>query len=113
MGDGKEKVSRLGRGGRMSLKRKRDAVVRLLRGESLELVSRDLGVTAARLSNWRERFLSGGDTALKGSPEDNRDELIRRLEAKIGQITMDNELLQEKISRMEDGRPSGRKRPRR
>jgi transposase len=41
----------LGRGGRMSRQRKRDAVLRLLRGEDLELVSRSLGVTAATLSS--------------------------------------------------------------
>jgi len=38
----------------MSRQRKRDAVLRLLRGEELELVSRSLGVTAATLSGWRE-----------------------------------------------------------
>ena len=40
----------LGRGGRMSRRRKLGAVLRLLRGEDLELVSRELGVTAARLA---------------------------------------------------------------
>ena len=43
----------LGRGGRMSRKRKRDAVLRLLRGEDLEMLSRALGVTAATLSGWQ------------------------------------------------------------
>ena len=38
-----------GRGGRMSRQRKRDAVLRLLRGEDLETVSRALGVAAAML----------------------------------------------------------------
>src|SRR5690349_17470626 len=42
----------LGRGGRMSRQRKREAVLRLLRGEDLELVSRSLGVTAATLTGW-------------------------------------------------------------
>lgn len=39
-----------GRGGRMSRQRKTGAVLRLLRGEDLETVSRSLGVTAATLS---------------------------------------------------------------
>jgi len=43
--------------GRFSAQRKRDAVLRLLRGEDLEFLSRELGVTAARLSQWREQFL--------------------------------------------------------
>src|SRR4051812_50075115 len=45
---------------RMSAGRKRDAVLRLLRGEDLELVSREFGVTAAELSGWRGGFLAGG-----------------------------------------------------
>jgi hypothetical protein len=53
MSDGKPRVSRVGRAGRMTLTRKREAVIRLLKGEDLELVSRELGVTAATLSNWR------------------------------------------------------------
>ena len=43
-----------GRGGRMSRQRKREAVLRLLRGEDLDTVSRSLGVTAATLSDWRD-----------------------------------------------------------
>ena len=54
----------LGRGGRMSRRRKLGAVLRLLRGEDLELVSRALGVTAARLTGWRDDFLAGGEAAL-------------------------------------------------
>ena len=37
-----------GRGGRLSARRKRETVLRLLRGEDLESVSRELGITAAR-----------------------------------------------------------------
>ncbi|MGE0853675.1 MAG: hypothetical protein AB7O44_29365, partial [Hyphomicrobiaceae bacterium] len=40
-------VASPGRGGRMSRQRKAAAVLRLLRGEDLETVSRGLGVTAA------------------------------------------------------------------
>jgi len=102
-----------GRWGRMTVKRKREAVIRLLRGEDLETVSRDLGVTAAKLTVWREAFLSGGETALKTRPGDARDERIRRLEATLGRMSMERELLAEKIRRMEGGQPSGRRRPRR
>jgi transposase len=48
----------LGRGGWMSRQRKRDAVLRLLRSEEPELVSRSLGVTAATLWGWRDAFLA-------------------------------------------------------
>jgi hypothetical protein len=46
MGNDKPRVSRLGRAGRMTVARKREAVIQLLRGDDLELVSRELGVTA-------------------------------------------------------------------
>ncbi len=79
--------------GRFSSRRKTDAVLRLLRGESLELLSRVLGITAATLSGWRDEFLAGGQAALKSRPADDRDEEIARLRAKVGELTMDNELL--------------------
>ena len=49
-----------GRGGRFSARRKRETVLRLLRGEDLESVSRELGITAARASQWRDQFLAAG-----------------------------------------------------
>jgi hypothetical protein len=79
--------------GRFSDERKTDAVLRLLRGEDLELLSRKLGVTAAALSDWRDDFLAGGQAALKSRPADGRDDEIARLRAKVGELTMDNELL--------------------
>src|SRR3954462_14123013 len=79
--------------GRFSAQRKTDAVLRLLRGEDLEALSRELGVTAATLSTWREDFLDGGKAARKSRPADGRDEQLCRLQAKVGELTMDNELL--------------------
>jgi transposase len=98
---------------RMSARRKQDAVLRLLRGEALELVSRALGVTAAELSGWRDAFLAGGGAALKSRPADARDGEIGRLKAKVGELTMANELLGAKIERLEGGRPLARRRSRR
>src|SRR3954453_927705 len=61
---GESGVAALGRGGRMSRQRKRAAGLRLLRGEDLETVSRELGVTAATLTGWHDAFLAGGEAAL-------------------------------------------------
>jgi transposase-like protein len=79
--------------GRFSSPRKTAAVLRLLRGEDLELLSRELGITAATLSDWRDDFLAGGQAALKSRPADDRDDEIARLRSKVGELTMDNELL--------------------
>ena len=98
---------------RFSARRKVEIVLRLLRGEDLELLSRELSVTAARLSKWREQFLKSGRAALKKRPQDARDLEIARLQQKLGEVTMDNELLQKKIEHLEDGRPLPRRRLRR
>jgi hypothetical protein len=96
----------------MSARRKQEAVLRLLRGEDLELVSRDLAVTAAELSGWRDRFLVGGEALLKSRPADAREIEIGRLQAKVGELTMTAELLEAKIERLEAHRPLARRRPR-
>ena len=98
---------------RMSARRKQEAVLRLLRGEDLELVSRELGVTAAELSGWRDRFLAGGEAALKSRPADAREAEIDRLQAKVGELTMTTELLEAKVESLEAHRPLARRRPRR
>jgi len=79
-------------------RRKVESVLRLLRREDLELLSRELGVTAARLSKWREQFLRGGQAALKKCTAEARDLEITQLQQKLGEVTMDNELLQKKMS---------------
>ena len=74
----------LGRGGRMSRQRKTAAVIRLLRGEDLDTVSRALGVTAATLTAWREAFLAAGEAALATRPATGEAIESQRLKAKLG-----------------------------
>ena len=93
--------------------RKRDAVLRLLRGEPLEIVARELAMTAADLSAWREAFLEAGEASLKTRARDGRDEKIDRLQSKLGEVLMDNELLYSKIDRLEAGAPFAGRRSRR
>ena len=102
-----------GRGGRLSARRKRETVLRLLRGEDLESVSRELGITAARASQWRDRFLAAGQASLKSRAPDARDEANRRLQAKIGELLMETELLYAKVDQLEAGGPLARRRSRR
>ena len=102
-----------GRGGRLSVGRKREVVLRLLRGEDLESVSRAVGITAARASQWRDRFLAAGQASLKSRPPDARNEDDRRLQAKIGELLMENELLYAKVDQLEAGGPLARRRSRR
>ena len=98
---------------RFSARQKTEVVLRLLRGEALDLVSRELGSPAARLTTWREAFLAAGQEALKKQPLDSRDGEIGRLREKLGASTMEMELLREKIGRFETDRPLPRRRARR
>src|SRR5919199_2285997 len=103
----------LGRGGRMSRPRKMAAVLRLLRGEDLELVSRSMGITAATLSGWRDEFLAAGEAALSTKPTDAQALETARLKARLGELMLERELLNEKIAILEANRPLARRRSRR
>src|SRR5439155_2253380 len=82
-------------------------------GEALDLLSRELGIPAARLTTWREAFLDAGQKALKTQPLDSRDREIGRLREKLGESTMEIELLREKLGRLETSRPLPPRRSRR
>src|ERR687895_1501776 len=90
---------------RMSAKRKQSAVLRLLRGEDLELVSRELGVTAATLSGWREAFLAAGEASLASRPADGEALESERLKARLGEMLLERELLAAKIAALEARAP--------
>ena len=92
-------------GGRWSAQRKVSVILELLRGADLEATSRKYRVTVATLTEWRERFLAGGEATLKTRETDVDDEQNRRLKSAVASLCVDNELLREKIARLEGGRP--------
>lgn len=93
--------------GRWSARRKVSVVLELLRGADLESVSRRHGVTAAKLSQWRDEFLAGGEAHLKHREEAVEDEDTRRLKSVVADLATDKALLVEKIRHLEAGRPLG------
>ena len=101
-----------GERGRWSSRRKAEVVLRVLRGEDLDALSRELGVTAGTIAQWREQFLAGGQAAVKSRPADERDDELGRLRAKVGELTMENELLRARARRAEADGPFGRRRSR-
>jgi hypothetical protein len=102
----------VGERGRWSSRRKAEVVLRVLRGEGLDGLSRELGATAGTIAQWREQFLASGQAGLKSRPADERDDELARLRAKVGELTMDNELLRERARRAEADGPFGRRRSR-
>ncbi len=85
-------------------------VARLLRGEPLDVVAREANVSVAKLTEWRDRALAGAASALKERERDDREDEIARVKSKVGEITMDNELLFAKIAAMEAKSPLARRR---
>jgi transposase len=89
-------------------------VLRLLRGESLDVVSREIGVEPDRLERWRDKALAAMDAGLKERTDD--DPLQAGLDAahkRVGELSMENELLRARIGRLETGTPFPRARSRR
>ena len=91
--------------GRFSSRKKMEVVLRVLRGDDLDLVSRDAGITAAKLSEWRDQFIASGQAAFKSRAADGRDDELARLKALVGDLTMRLELSREAVQRLRGGAP--------
>jgi hypothetical protein len=96
--------------GRWSSRRKTEIVLRLFRGETLDALGRELGVTPGKLAEWRDEALAGMQAGLQSREPDHRDGFIHDLKAKVGDQAMQIELLEKKIEILEDGlRPPPRR----
>ena len=54
---------------RLSMRRKTEIVLRALRGEDVDALSREHRIEAHRIARWREEFLTAGSAALKARAE--------------------------------------------
>lgn len=104
-----QKQGPLGPNQRWSSRRKREVVLRLLRGEPLEAVSREVGVEVYRLEKWREAALEGIDLALKDRTGDPLQTELDAAKRHIGEVSMENELLRRQLDQY---RPFGQRRSR-
>jgi transposase len=78
---------------RLSSKKKAELVLRILRGESIDEVSRSENVTMSDLTIWRDKFLAYGQVGLKKTPEGSA---AAEYEQVIGKLQMEIELLKKK-----------------
>ncbi len=102
----------LGPGQRWSTGRKRDVVLRVLRGESLDALSREVGVEIYRLEEWRERALAGLEFGLKNRQGEPLAEALDAAKRHIGELSMENELLRERARSAEKRFPLAMRRSR-
>lgn len=78
---------------RLSSKKKAEMVLRILRGESIETVSRENQVTVAELAKWRDNFIQNGTDGFKRNPKQSQ---LGQYEKVIGRQQMQIELLKKK-----------------
>jgi transposase len=93
------KVGPLAPGQRWSVARKREIVLRLLRGESVELLSRELGVPIFKLEQWRQKADAALDGALKEREAETASTELAAAMQRIGELSMEVELLRSRIER--------------
>lgn len=86
-------------------KRRVALVVGILKGEtSVAEAARKHALTVAEVEDWRDRFLQGVENALRSRPKDEealREEAIKKLKQKVGELVLDNDILKETLK----GRP--------
>jgi len=78
---------------RKSANFKTNVVMQLLRGETIEALSRKHGLTMAELSEWRDAFIANGMDGFKKKPEEAK---LARAERRIGQLEMELDLVKKK-----------------
>lgn len=106
--DGSPETGPLGPGQRWSLARKRAVVLRLLRGEPPELLSREIGVPVYKLERWLEKAEAALEDALKEREADTGGTELSAALQRIGELSMENELLRAKMGQTPG--PLGRRR---
>jgi transposase-like protein len=86
---------------RWTAKRRVALVVSILNGEtSIVEAARTHGLTVAEVEDWRDKFLTGAENALRTRPKDEdavKDEQIKKLKQKIGDLVLDNDFLREAL----------------
>src|SRR5918995_3528657 len=86
-------------GQRWSVARKRGVVLRLMRGESAELLSRELGLPIFKMEQWRQKAEAALDGALKEREVDTGGTELAAAMQRIGELSMENELLRARVER--------------
>ena len=83
----------------VELSRKREVVVLLMQGESVEGMSRRLGLPVYKLEEWRQRGLAGIDAALRERDDDPQGRALAEAHRRIGALSMENELLRARLEK--------------
>jgi len=72
---------------------KKEIVLKVLRGEDIDFLSREYQVTVSDISSWRDKFISGGTNGFKRDPQSSK---LKEAERIIGRLQMELELVKKK-----------------
>ncbi len=93
---------------RWTAKRRAALIVEILRGDlSVAEAARRHGLTVAEVDEWRDRFLTGAENALRSRPlgeEAQKEQELKRLKQKVGELVMELDVVKEAMK----GHPSWR-----
>jgi predicted nucleic acid-binding Zn-ribbon protein len=79
--------------------RKKEAVLRLIKGEYVDTLSRKLGIEIGQLESWKETLLEGMELILKDRSEEPLAIELEAAKKQIGELHMENELLRSKVAK--------------
>jgi transposase-like protein len=86
---------------RWTAKRRAALVISIVRGETTAAeAARRHGLTVSEVEQWRDRFMLGAENALRAKPRDDealREEEVNRLKRKVGELTMDLDIMREAL----------------
>ena len=86
---------------RWTARRRTALVLSILKGEmTAEEVARRHGLAVSEVEDWKQRFLTAAHNALRSRPRDEdalRDEQIRRLKQKVGELVIEVDTLREAL----------------
>jgi transposase len=80
---------------RWSAARKKEVVLRMLRGVPVDAVSREVAVPIYKLEQWRDRLLAGINAGLKERENDPVASQLDDANQRIGELVMEVEILQQ------------------
>jgi len=84
---------------RWTATRKMEVILRLMKGEPIELLSREIGVPASEIETWHQTVIKGVEAALKARVDDPLQAELDLAKKRIGELSMENELLKERSRR--------------
>ena len=84
---------------RWTAQRKLEVILRLFKGELIDDLSREIGIEVYRLEEWRTQALAGIECGFKDRTKDPLMDELARAKQRIGDLSMENELLSERIKK--------------